>query len=401
MQKRLKVAQVITRMDWAGSPDIVRIMCLNLRSMYDVRLITGPGTHLSLKTKKFLEEFKDNVIIVPSLRRDINPVLDFIALIHLYRIFRKERFDLVHTNTAKAGILGRIAAFLAGTPRIIHMPHGHNFYGYFGPALSRLIIWLERFAAGFTDRLVVLTELEKNDYMSFGIKKSEDIEVVPSGLELEGFRALYGRDRNEKRRELGISPQEKIVGMVSRLETVKGPEYFIEAANSVAKKISGVRFFVVGEGSLSSGLKERSQQLGLKDKVVFLGWRDDALDIIFALDLLVQPSLNEAVGRVLLEAQGLGVPVIGTSVGGIPEIIKDGSTGFIVRPKDAEGLSRSICDLLENEEKRNMFSKEARMWVEERFSSDRMMEKIYFMYIDIMNKKVKNMRSIQLKGSAL
>ena len=381
--KKLKIAEIITRLDRAGSPDIIRIICSSLnRSDYEIKLITGRTRYPTANTKKFLEEFKDNIIIVPWLRRGINPFFDSIALFSLYRILAKERFDIVHTHTAKAGALGRTAAYLAGNRRIIHMPHGHDFYGYFNPFISKLIILIERFLCRFTSKFVVLSKLEKRDLIEFGITDEEKIKIVPSGMDLE-FKNIDRDKVRNKKRKFGFDAGQKIVGMVSRLEKVKGPGYFIEAAGKVVKEVKNARFLVVGEGSLRNKLENRVKELGLSDKVTFAGWREDVLDIISFLDILVQPSLNEAIGRVLLEAQGLGVPVIATKVGGIPEVVKDNITGILLPPQDTEKLVSAICKLLEDKERRVSMSKSAREWINGKFSAAKMMEEIESLYKEV------------------
>lgn len=383
--KNIKVAEVVTRLDWAGSPDIIRIICSRLRERgYSVKLITGRVRHPSENTKQFLQEFKDDIITVPWLVRNINPVFDCLALLNLYLIFKKERFDIVHTHTAKAGALGRIAAYLSGVRRIIHMPHGHNFYGYFNPAVSRLVVSAEKFLSRFTNRFVALSELEKEDLVKFGVSEAARITVVPSGMDL-GFKNIDRKNAAEKKAQLGFTGRQKIAGLISRLEPVKGPMYFIEAARKVAGKLNDVKFIVVGEGSLHEKLESRVKELGLEDKVVFTGWRDDVLEIISFLDILVQPSLNEAIGRVLIEAQGLGVPVVATKVGGIPQIVRDGVTGILVEPEDADGLALAVCGLLEDDARRLAMSKQAREWVDEKFSADMMMEKIESLYGEAMH----------------
>jgi glycosyltransferase involved in cell wall biosynthesis len=378
--KRIKIAEVITRLDWAGSPDIVRIICESITPLYKVKLITGPSSHLTSKTNLFLEKFKDNVIIVPSLKRNINPLWDCLALIKLYLLFRKERFDIVHTHTAKAGILGRIAAYIAGIPSIIHTPHGHNFYGYFGPIMSKFIVIMEKFVGRFTNKIIVLTELEKRDFLSFKVKNPVDIEVVPLGLELGEFSKLERISKEDKKREVGLAYNDRIVGMVSRLEPVKGPHYFIEAAAKVVNLFKQVMFLVVGEGSLRLKLETKAQELGLKDRIKFLGWRQDALEIISILDILVQPSLNEGVGMVLLEAQSLGVPVIATNVGGIPEVVKDGVTGILVPSQDANSIAKALNYLLGDEKEREGMGREAKRWVKDKFSSHKMIKEIAEIY---------------------
>ena len=188
---RIKIAQVITRLDWSGAPDIVEIIYSYLDpSIYDITLIDGLTKHPSDKTAEFLKNFKGHIIFIPQLKREVSLIDDISALIRLYSIFIREKFDVVHTHTAKAGFVGRIAAKLAGTPLVLHTPHGHDFYGYFGTLGSRLVIILERFAALFADRIIVFTDIEKADMMKYRICRASKVMVIHSGIDFSVFEKL-------------------------------------------------------------------------------------------------------------------------------------------------------------------------------------------------------------------
>ncbi len=374
----MRIAQVVTRMDWGGPPDIIRTICKSLASSHNVKLITGPTAFPSLRTSNFLDEFRDGLITVPHLKRDINLFQDFLALAELYRIFKREKFDVVHTHTAKAGFLGRIAARLAGAGKIVHTPHGHNFYGYFGRAASRLLVVLERLAARITDRIIVLTESEKRDMIDCKVAGASHILVIDSGVDIEAYTEV-DIDAGKKRDELRAGRDTSLVGMIGRLEPVKGPEYLVKAARLVLDECRRVKFLVVGEGSLRAGLESLCREAGISGKVIFTGWREDIPEILSLLDIVVLPSLNEAVGRVLIEAGACGKPVVAAGVGGIPDIVRDGRTGMLVPPGDAVSLSRAVVDLLGDTEKRVRMGEEARRWVR-RFSSDRMVRKFSGVY---------------------
>lgn len=378
VNRKIKIAQVITRMDWGGSPDIVRILCERLDlDKYEVWLICGETKHPSKKTEDFFGRFKDRIVVIPELKRDICPVSDLAAFLRLYFLFLKHGFDIAHTHTAKAGFLGRIAARLAGVHRIIHTPHGNNFYGYFSKAASRLVVYLERFADCFTDKTIVLTELEKKDLIAYGVSREEKIGVVPSGLELEEYvRAEKAADRKEL-----------VVAMVGRLEPVKGPGYFVEAAGVVLKEFPGARFMLVGDGSLKDILKRQVEELGIKDRVAFLGWRDDvtvgarhAVPLLSGIDVLALPSLNEAVGRIILEAACFGVPAVASRTGGVPEIIQDGLTGILVEPGNPRELAKGIMLLLGDREKRLNMGQAAKELVFREFSVEKMVRQIEELY---------------------
>ncbi|MCK5287283.1 MAG: glycosyltransferase family 4 protein [Thermodesulfovibrionia bacterium] len=384
--KKTKVAQVITRLDWGGPPDIIRLICDSLDlNIFDVRLITGISLYPSLETRNFLERFSNRVITIPQLKRDINPLSDIVALLRLYRLFRKEDFDIVHTHTAKAGALGRLAARFAGVPKIVHTSHGHNFYGYFGPVRSKLVVMVERFISYFTDKINALTELEKQDLASYKVAQPAKIVVINSGLELDRYRKI-NINAGEKRNELRVGQDTILVGMIGRLEPVKGPEYFIEAARLITEKFPEVKFIVAGDGSLRSKLEFQCEKLHISDKLIFIGWREDIPEILSVLDILVMPSLNEAVGRILIEAGACGKPVVATRVGGIPEVVKDNQTGILVPPKDAYELARAVISLLEDKNKRQRMGETAKNWVDDKFSASRMVKGFSDLYDEMQRR---------------
>ena len=386
IKRKIKMAQVITRLDWSGAPDIAEIVCSRLDpSVYDITLIYGPTAWPTGKTKEFLERFQGRSVIVPSLKRDINLIDDLASLLRLYIIFLREKFDIVHTHTAKAGFIGRIAARLAGSRVIIHTPHGHDFYGYFGSVGSGFIVILERIAAAFADKIAVLTEIEKKDMLRYRICHSRKIEVVKSGMDFSAFDNV-NVDIVKKKAEFNIAPDDFVVGTIGRLESIKGIEYFIDSAKMVLDAIPRAIFLVVGEGSLRLSLEERARRLGIGERIVFTGWREDIPEIMPIFDVLVLSSLNEAVGRVILEAGAAGKPVVATAVGGVPEIVKDGDTGILVPPMDSEEIARSVVDLLRNQEKRNGMGRSAREWVRNNFDEKKMVEGMDSIYRELVKR---------------
>jgi glycosyltransferase involved in cell wall biosynthesis len=382
-KKKIKIAQVITRLDWSGAPDIVEIICGHLDpAIYDVTLVYGLTLNPSGKTEGFLKIFGGKAVVIPYLKRDVSLLEDLAALVRLYIICRREKFDIVHTHTAKAGFIGRIAAKFAGTPAVIHTPHGHDFYGYFGSLGSRLVIILEKIAALFADKIAVLTAIEKMDMLKYHICAAGKVEVFHSGMDFSEFEKP-DVDIVKSKSEFNIGPDDHVVGMVGRLESIKGFEYFIDSAKIVLSSIPNTRFLIVGDGSLRSSLEERSRRLGIEDKVIFTGWREDMPRIISMLDVLVLASLNEAVGRVLLEAGVAGKPAVATAVGGIPEIVKDGETGILVPPGDPEGIAAAVTGLLKDPRKRRAMGLAAREWIKSNFSEEKMVSEIDSMYKEL------------------
>ena len=383
-QKKIKIAHIITRMDWGGAPDIVRIICRGLDPQrYEVTLIMGQSRHITPKTAAFLSEFSGRVITVSCLRRDINPFFDFAAFLCLMAIFIRKRFAIVHTHTAKAGVLGRLAASLCGI-KTVHMSHGHNFYGYFGPLSSRMIVIIERVFAKFTDMIVALTRQERADLLHYAVAPDRKIAVVHTAVEVNQDK----RERSRLLQDLGLAAAGNIVGMVGRLEQIKGSGYFIQAAAQIAAVFPDVTFLVIGEGSMRPELEKIVQRENLRQRVIFLGWYDDAEALMPLLDVLVLASLNEAVGLVLLEAQANGVPVVATKVGGIPEVVLEGATGILVEPKSAPALAQGITTLLKDESKRKAMGAAGQCFVQDKYSAQDMVRKLSGIYEQVLGNAV-------------
>jgi len=362
-----------------GSPDIVRQIFVSLRQEpFDLYLVFGLSKNCTQQTKDFLKDFKDKSVYIPSLRREINPFMDLIAFLKLCYLFYRINPDIITTHTAKAGALGRLAAFCLGIKKVIHFPHGNIFYGYFNKAGSLFLLKLEQLLSIITRRIIVFTESEKEILLKLGLTRKDKITVLAAGID-----PLLPPDKDWIKKEklsLGIKEGNFIVGMVSRLEPVKGVDYFMLAALKVLESRDDVCFLIVGEGSLRAKLKLRASNHKKKDKIIFTGWREDAGVLMGLMDILVQPSLNEAIGRVLLQAQGLGVAVIATQVGGIPDIVSNGVTGILIPPAESETLAQEIVSLLSDTAKREALAKKGIELVKSRFSWEMMAKGIRQLY---------------------
>jgi glycosyltransferase involved in cell wall biosynthesis len=375
-QTKPKLAHIITRMDWGGSPDIVRMLCEHTCSQYDITIVTGQNNFTSAQTKDFLDSFKGQVISISQLRREINPFWDICALIRLIKIMREKKFDIVHTHTSKAGFIGRIAAKICRVKKIVHTPHGHIFYGYFPKIFSQVFATLERIAARFSNKIIALTCLEKNDMLHFKIADSKKIKVIASGLKEDSLQKLTAEKKSQIRNALGINDDDIAVGMVSRLEEVKGGRHFIAAAAKI--KMPNVKFIIAGEGKQRLSLTELAKKLNVN--INFLGWRSDALEIIEALDILVQPSLNEAFALTILQANFLKTPVIASRTGGIPEVITDGVTGMLVPVGDSEKIALAITQLCNAPAERKRLAQNAYAQAQSYFTCEKMVNAICEVY---------------------
>jgi len=321
------------------------------------------------------------VIPLPSLVRRLDPFRDFLAFFSILKTLVKEKPYIVHTHSSKAGLLGRWAAKLARTPIIVHTPHGHVFYGHFGRFASRFFLLLEKITSLITDIIVALTETERNDYISFSVCTPEKIVTIHSGVDVQRY---IGAEVNiqEKKLSLEIAPDGLVVGTVGWLLPIKGPVYLLKAMERIWKDLPEVRLVFVGKGALEKQLRAETFQAGVSQKVSFLGWRGDVPEIMQILDVFVLPSLNEGMGRVLVEAMAAGKPIVASSVGGILDLVKDGKNGLLVEPGDVDGLYFAIKRLLTDRKIRHNMGQRGKVMAKE-FSTEMMIEKIEAMYFSL------------------
>ncbi len=345
----MKIIHIITRLDKGGSAENVLETCRYfslgkspLSRSYDIIIIYGGKTKIDF-------EFPIVSYYVSELQRNIFLFKDLVAFLKLVKIIKKEKPNIVHTHSSKAGILGRTAAFFLKLIypnfkdlKIIHTPHGHIFYGYYNKLFTKVFVILEKFVSLITDKLIALTEGEKEESLKYGVGKKDKWVVIHSGVNLD-----FGKIKN-LRSELGVDNETLIVGTVARLEPVKGVVYFVESIpiilNSIKEK--KVFFLIVGDGTQKKIIETKIKKFNLQHKVKLVGMREDVVDLINTMDIYVQPSLNEGMGKTIVLASALGKPVVATKVQGIPSVVINCKTGLLVSPKDPQGLAEGILKLI-------------------------------------------------------
>lgn len=345
---RVKLVHIITRLDRGGASEVVLELAAQIDpKRFDVQIITGLTLEPTCDLAEYTRRTGIPITIYPKLRRDVMPMYDTLACLYLIMQLIRIGPDIVHTHASKAGILGRIAAMIAGIPVIVHAPHGHVFYGYFGLYTTRLYVWIERLVALITDRIITLTELGKWDHVAFGVGPPEQFLPIPCGIDLSRF--INGAASGlVLRQTLGLTPDEPLILWVGRLTPIKGCEHFLDACARVVRQNGSVRIYLVGDGPLAEALKAQTEALNLTDTVHFMGQRSDIHAWMWAADLFVLSSLNEGLGRVLLEAMASRTPVVATNVGGVPSIIESGVTGLLVPAADSDQLADAMLTLLRN-----------------------------------------------------
>jgi glycosyltransferase involved in cell wall biosynthesis len=363
----MRVLHVIGRMN-VGGPAALLVALLDAPGL-DVHALVG-GVGVGEADYLDLRAPAAEVTRVPGLGPAVAPTDDVRALYEIVRQMRRLRPDIVHTHTAKAGALGRVAATATGVPARVHTFHGHLLHGYFSPAMTRSIVVAERALARVTDRLVAVGANVRDELLDRGIGRPDQFVVIPPGVALSA--PVPGRP--EARAALGLDPEGPVVAYVARLTKVKRPDRMIE----VARMRPEAMFVVAGDGPLQGEIRS-----GAPPNVRFLGWRADIENVYAAADVILLTSDNEGMPVGLIEAALCGVPAVATDVGSTREVVIDGRTGRTL-PPDARSLAEATGSLLSDEDQRYRMGAAARLFAEENFGVPKMIEMHAALYESLM-----------------
>jgi glycosyltransferase involved in cell wall biosynthesis len=333
---------------------------------------------------------------VPGMRRSIHPLRDYPAYKHIMGVIREFKPHIVHTHAAKAGALGRLAAWRAGVPVIVHTFHGHVFHSYFSPTKTRVFLGIERFLAKKSSAIIAISKEQKRELVKdFRICKEEKMRVIPLGFDLERFRTDKEKKRLAFRSEFQIKDDEIAIGIVGRLAPVKDHALFLHGLKRVLDNTNRkVRAFIIGDGETRPEVEALARELGItfsteKDDVheaplCFTSWRRD-IDVVNAgLDIVALSSKNEGTPVSLIEAQAAGKPIVSTQVGGIQDIVLEGKTALLSPREDAVAFGDALLQLVENQAKREAFSK-AGDFVFEQFSYQRLVRDMDTLYKELLS----------------
>lgn len=337
MDKSTRIAHVITNADSFGGAQRNTLLSLKglVRDGYEAELICGPGRRLIEEARRI----EIPVHVLPDLVRQVNPVKDCRAFVDLNRFFRSRGYRIVHTHSTKAGFLGRLAAYLARVPVIIHTVHSVPFE-MDGDLKSRFYVALERLVGPITDRVVCVGHELCREVAEWRIVPKEKLLTIYSGIDFPSYVAQ--RPALEVKRELGVEEAWPIVGSVGRLSEQKAQHYLVEATALLKDKYPKMKLLLVGQGELQQLVEKQTQQLGLSSHILFLGQRDDIADILNVFDIYAMSSRWEGVGRALTEAMYWALPIVATAVNGVVELIVHEETGLLVPPHDPKALAGAI-----------------------------------------------------------
>jgi glycosyltransferase involved in cell wall biosynthesis len=424
----MKVVRIIARLNVGGPARHVVWLSAGLAGAgFETVLVAGVVPPGEDDMGYFAAERGVTPHIIPHMSREISPK-DALTIWKLYRLLLRERPAIVHTHTAKAGTVGRIAGFLyrwltfstlIGRPRpcrFVHTYHGHIFHSYYGPLKTRFFLLIEKTLARLaTTRIVVISPQQFREiHEEFGVGRARQFRIVPLGLDLGIFNGWEGR-RERLRAELGADDTAILVGIVGRLTEVKNHSLFLETAARF-KELYGaqqdprrVRFVIIGDGSLREKLAAQARDLGLNDEIIFTGTRNDPENFYPALDIVALTSLNEGTPLTLIEAMANARAVISTKVGGVVDLLGSAAVGMracspeqdeeeaggfsvrehgiIVRPNDAEAFAEGLAHLVADETLRRAMGERGHSFVAKNYSKERLLADITNLYRELMSEK--------------
>jgi glycosyltransferase involved in cell wall biosynthesis len=344
----MRIAHVITRLILGGAQENVVLCCEDLRRYGDeVLLITGPprGPEGSLLERARAAGVP--LALVDALRRPIHPWRDLVSYRRIKRLLGDFHPDVVHTHSAKGGILGRAAAWSLHVPAIVHTVHGAPFHPYQGPVARALARACERWAARRCHALVSVADAMTELMVAAGVAPPEKFTTVPSGMEVEPLLES-ARHRQAMRRQLGYAPEDVVIGKIARLFHFKGHGDVIRAAEQLVRRHGRARFLLVGDGVLRPRLERQIAAAGLTKHFHFAGLAppEQIPALLAAMDIVVHASLREGLARALPQALIAGKPVVSYDVDGARQVVLEGQTGFLVPPQDVAGLVAALDRLL-------------------------------------------------------
>jgi glycosyltransferase involved in cell wall biosynthesis len=370
------------------------------RHGYGMELICGTGEAM------IRESEKEGITVraLPDFQPKLDVLKDLRAFWAMYRLSREQRYTLVHTHSTKAGFLGRVAAWLAGVPIIVHTVHGIPYHTTRGLAPGkkslrttvreaggrmafRVYLGLERLTTLITDRLVCVGHLVEQEVADLGFGPKHKLTTIYSGIEFETLTPT--RSRDDVRAELGIADRWPIVGCVGRMTRQKSQHFLLESIARLRDRYPDILLVLVGDGYLKPLIEEQVRERGLDRHVLLTGTREDIGDLLRAFDIYATPALWEGVGRALTEAMYVGLPVVATAVNGVPELVIHEETGLLVPPRDFDAMADGIDRLARDRELAATLGRNAAERVAEMMGAERMVEDTERLYRELISGAVR------------
>jgi glycosyltransferase involved in cell wall biosynthesis len=387
----IKVLRVIARLNMGGPALHVAYLTAGLQDRgYETLLVAGEVGLGEESMEYVADELGVTVTPLAHLHREISPVRDLLATFRLARLMREYRPHILHTHTAKAGAVGRLAALLAGRARppiVVHTFHGHVLRGYFGHFWTAVFRLLERLLAHVTNALVAVSPEVRDELVAYGVAPVSKFAVIRLGIQLEERLAADGGARAETRRVMGVADGEFLVGWIGRMTGVKRTGDVLHAFRLLRERGVDARLCMVGDGPDRQRVEAQAAELGVVRDCLFPGYQEEVGQFFSAFDVFVLTSGNEGTPVTAIEALAAGCPVVATRVGGVPDVVRDGEDGFLVEPEAMEELARRLERLAGDPELRARLGAAGRARVLPRYSVDRLIDDVDRLYRSLLERK--------------
>jgi len=346
--KELKILNIVTRLNIGGvSIHVVQISQMFNSGRYRSTVLYGDVEDNEKDMLYLAKEYDFPMINLPSMGRSINPLEDFLLIWKVYKVIKDLKPDIVHTHTAKAGFVGRTAAWLARTPIILHTFHGNNFSGYFGKLMSTFSVNVERLMARISTRIIAISEQQRDELIRFRICPKAKTRIIHLGFDFS-LITHSDTDIGVFKSEFCIPAHHKLIAFVGRLTAIKNPYQFIKVASAVPEERKDVVFAFVGDGEMNEELKKEVRRLGHQENIIFTGFVKDLKPLYADMDILLLTSLNEGTPVAIIEAMANHRLVVAAKVGGIPNMISHSHSGFLFPSEDTDSFVNTIVSILDN-----------------------------------------------------
>lgn len=390
-RKKIKIIRIINRFNLGGPTYNATFLTRFLSDEFETILVGGVHDLGEKDSLHILEAYGVTPIIIPEMKRSPNVLQDRKAYKKIKEIIRVEQPDIVHTHASKAGFLGRRAAFSCGVKNVVHTFHGHVFHSYFGNLKTKVVKQLERNLAKRSTGIIAISKLQKKELVSeHKITTAEKVTVIPLGFDLKKFTTNKEKSREEVRAKYGIKEDEVAIAIIGRLAPVKAHDYFLSVIERLIEKTSKkIKVFIVGDGERYDSIKKGVDLINENhaQTITMTSWILDIAHFNHGMDLICLTSKNEGTPVSLIEAQAAGKPVISTDVGGVKDIVADGVSGYVIKKEDIETYVKKLRLLVENDEDRLIFGKNAVNNVLDKFSYERLVKDMEQYYNKILGTK--------------
>jgi glycosyltransferase involved in cell wall biosynthesis len=389
MAEPVRVVRVIARLNMGGPALHVAYLAAGLEGRgYETTLVAGSLARGEESMSFVADQLGVPVVTIAELHREISPVRDAWAVFRLARLLREVRPQILHTHTAKAGAIGRLAAVLAGDARppiVVHTFHGHVLRGYFGPMRTRLFTLLERELARIATRLVAVSPEVRDDLVALGVAPPEKFSVIRLGIGLDERVGALNGARSATRTLLGVPDERFLVGWIGRMTAVKRTDDVLLALRRLCDAGVDAALCMVGDGPDRGDVERRARELGVMRRCLFLGYQEEVAPFYAAFDAVVLPSGNEGTPVSAIEALASARPVVATRVGGVPDVVRDGVDGFLVEPGAVDELAERLAELARDPARREEMGREGRERVLPRYAVGRLIDDVDALYRELLD----------------